>query len=71
MLFIEPHAGVAPVIHFVRDARTRLDINTYQKAPQCSACKRVAVQGGGTGHSAGNDRKRFINPTLPAVASVR
>ncbi len=29
MLFIEPHAGVAPVIHFVRDARTRLDINTY------------------------------------------
>ena len=28
MLFIEPHAGVAPVIHFVRAARTRLDINT-------------------------------------------
>ena len=47
MLFIEPHAGVAPVTHFVRDARTRLDINTYQKAPQCSAGKRVAVQGGG------------------------
>ena len=29
MLFIEPHAGIAPIIRFVRDARTRLDINTY------------------------------------------
>ena len=29
MLFIEPHAGIAPVIRFVREARARLDINTY------------------------------------------
>lgn len=29
MLFIEPHAGVAPVVRFIRDAQTRLDINTY------------------------------------------
>ena len=29
MLFIEPHAGITPVIRFVREARARLDINTY------------------------------------------
>ncbi|WP_298136420.1 phosphatidylserine/phosphatidylglycerophosphate/cardiolipin synthase family protein [Acidiferrobacter sp.] len=29
MLFIEPHAGPAPVIQFVRAARGPLDINTY------------------------------------------
>ncbi|WP_168185605.1 hypothetical protein [Acidiferrobacter sp. SPIII_3] len=27
--------------------------NSYQKAPQCSACNRAAVQGVVTGHSAG------------------
>ncbi len=29
MLFIEPHAGIAPVVRFVRAAHARLDINTY------------------------------------------
>ncbi len=29
MLFIEPFAGVAPVVRFIREAHRRLDINTY------------------------------------------
>ncbi len=29
MLFIEPQAGVAPVVRFIRHAHQRLDINTY------------------------------------------
>lgn len=29
MLFIEPHAGVAPIVRFIREAHERLDINTY------------------------------------------
>lgn len=29
MLFIEPHAGIAPIVRFVRAAHVRLDINTY------------------------------------------
>lgn len=29
MLAIEPSAGIAPIVHFIRDARGTLDINTY------------------------------------------
>ncbi len=31
--------------------------DAYQKAPQCSACNRAAVQGVVTGHAAGNERR--------------